>query len=201
MNSSNFHLTACCLLSYLLGGGLNISQRGVYAQVGQVAAAERGSGDQPSASAGGGNNALTGYCIGVLQTEKRPNDSRYRPSDCIRIFLKADQEARAEKDESLRNFCIGVLKEPDKSLNSKESYDISDCVELFASWDLRLGGGNKLPRRLHAVDGPAGPSISGGVGGPGGKGGVGPGGGAGGAGGAGIRGGRGGAGGGGGSSD
>lgn len=156
--------------------------------------------------AAGGNGSqiadaktLAPYCLNILETGKIPQDGSHKPLDCAQIFFQLDRRRDTNGYEALRQFCIGVLKEPDGPVKRSQRYELSDCVELFASWDSRWEG--YRDGRLRGPDGPDGPSLSGGVGGSGGRGGAGPSGGAGGAGGAGAKGGRGGAGGAGGASD
>jgi hypothetical protein len=97
----------------------------------------------------------------------------------------------AEVDENLLDYCSAVLKQQSRSSTRKpvesDEYELSDCVDYFASLDASNGGTDNSAR-----DGASGPSISGGQGGAGGKRGAGPGGASGGAGGAGVAGGTGG---------
>ena len=95
-------------------------------------------------------------------------------------------------DPELVDYCIAVLKQSRSRSAAKkpvesEDYEISDCVDYFASLAPEKAGTGSTAR-----DGKAGASISGGEGGSGGKRGSGPGGASGGAGGVGVGGGAGG---------
>jgi hypothetical protein len=98
-------------------------------------------------------------------------------------------------DEALLDYCDAVLRQLRRGNVAAEpvqsdDYDLSDCMDYFASFE--TPGGKGASRGGRARPGPDGPSITGGQGGTGGAPGSGPGGASGGAGGAGIGGGSGG---------
>jgi hypothetical protein len=106
-----------------------------------------------------------------------------------------DASEEADVDEALLDYCDAVLRQSRRGNAAAEpvqsdDYDLSDCMDYFASVD--RPGGKGASHGGRARPGPDGPSITGGQGGTGGAPGSGPGGASGGAGGAGVGGGSGG---------